>query len=156
MQELVDDLRGDRVDDVAVAFRKPAESGLDAGEFGGADLLGTSAQGCDRRDDGQRGLPRAEPLGLLGHDPLRLDRLAPAPRKGRRDDRLEVVAPKAEAPAEKPAVFYTVKSGDTLSKIAKEQYGDAQKYPAIFEANKPMLSDPNKIYPGQLLRIPPL
>ncbi|MGC9367830.1 MAG: peptidoglycan-binding protein LysM [bacterium] len=50
--------------------------------------------------------------------------------------------------------FYTVKSGDTLSGIAKEQYGDASKYPKIFEANKPMLKDPNKIYPGQVLRIP--
>lgn len=38
---------------------------------------------------------------------------------------------------------------------AKEHYGDAKKYPAIFDANKPMLSDPNKIYPGQVLRIPP-
>jgi nucleoid-associated protein YgaU len=53
------------------------------------------------------------------------------------------------------AKFYTVVSGDTLSKIAKTQYGDANKYVAIFEANKPMLSDPNKIYPGQVLRIPP-
>jgi nucleoid-associated protein YgaU len=53
------------------------------------------------------------------------------------------------------AKFYTVVSGDTLSKIAKTQYGDANKYMAIFEANKPMLSDPNKIYPGQVLRIPP-
>ncbi len=51
-------------------------------------------------------------------------------------------------------VFYTVKSGDTLSKIAKEHYGDAMKYPVIFEANTPMLSDPDKIYPGQTLRIP--
>ena len=50
--------------------------------------------------------------------------------------------------------FYTVKSGDTLSKIAKEFYGDAMKYPVIFEANKPMLADPDKIYPGQTLRIP--
>jgi nucleoid-associated protein YgaU len=50
--------------------------------------------------------------------------------------------------------FYTVKSGDTLSKIAKHFYGDAMKYPVIFEANKPMLSDPDKIYPGQTLRIP--
>jgi len=53
-------------------------------------------------------------------------------------------------------VFYTVKSGDTLSKIAKEHYGDAMKYPVIFEANTPMLSDPDKIYPGQTLRIPSL
>jgi len=52
--------------------------------------------------------------------------------------------------------FYTVKSGDTLSKISKEMYGDATKYNAIFEANKPMLKDPDRIYPGQNLRIPPL
>jgi nucleoid-associated protein YgaU len=49
---------------------------------------------------------------------------------------------------------YTVKSGDNLSKIAKEMYGDANKYHQIFEANKPMLSDPGKIFPGQVLRIP--
>ena len=50
--------------------------------------------------------------------------------------------------------MYTVKSGDSLSKIAKEVYGDPMKYPVIFEANKPMLSDPDKIYPGQVLYIP--
>ena len=55
-----------------------------------------------------------------------------------------------------PARFYTVERGDSLSKIAKEMYGNAMKYPVIFEANKPMLSDPDKIYPGQVLRIPPL
>ncbi|MDO6744322.1 peptidoglycan-binding protein LysM [Tenacibaculum soleae] len=54
------------------------------------------------------------------------------------------------------AQFHTVVSGDTLGKIAKEFYGDAMKYPVIFEANKPMLSHPDKIYPGQLLRVPPL
>jgi nucleoid-associated protein YgaU len=54
------------------------------------------------------------------------------------------------------AQYYTVVSGDTLSKISKQFYGDPNKYPKIFEANKPMLSDPNKIYPGQNLRIPPL
>ncbi len=53
------------------------------------------------------------------------------------------------------ARMYTVRRGDTLSKIAKEQYGDANKYAAIFEANKPMLTHPDKIYPGQVLRIPP-
>ncbi|MEO8485742.1 MAG: peptidoglycan-binding protein LysM [Betaproteobacteria bacterium] len=53
------------------------------------------------------------------------------------------------------AQFYTVKSGDTLSKISKEYYGDANKYMKIFDANKPMLSNPDKIYPGQNLRIPP-
>ncbi len=54
------------------------------------------------------------------------------------------------------AKFHTVVSGDTLGKIAKEFYGDAMKYPVIFEANTPMLSHPDKIYPGQVLRIPPL
>ena len=58
------------------------------------------------------------------------------------------------APAEPESKYHTVKSGDTLSKIAKEAYGDANAYMKIFEANKPMLKDPNKIYPGQMLRIP--
>ncbi len=66
------------------------------------------------------------------------------------DDRLET----SEAAAE--AQFYTVKKGDSLSKIAKEYYGDVMKYTEIFEANKPMLEDPNLIYPGQVLRIPSL
>lgn len=57
--------------------------------------------------------------------------------------------------AEPPASFHTVKSGDTLSKIAKDAYGDANAYMKIFEANKPMLKHPDKIYPGQVLRIPP-
>lgn len=65
------------------------------------------------------------------------------------DDRLEVVEPAPEA------TFYVVQSGDSLSKIALAHYGDAMKYPAIFEANKPMLKDPDLIYPGQVLRIPP-
>ncbi len=63
-------------------------------------------------------------------------------------DQLGVIQPAVEP------VFHTVVSGDTLSKIAKEQYGNAMEYMKIFEANKPMLSDPDKIYPGQVLRIP--
>lgn len=66
------------------------------------------------------------------------------------DDRMTVLAPEPEA------TFYEVKKGDSLSKIAKALYGDAMKYPLIFEANKPMLKDPNLIYPGQVLRIPQL
>jgi nucleoid-associated protein YgaU len=53
------------------------------------------------------------------------------------------------------ATFYTVKSGDNLSKISKAHYGDPNKYMQIFEANRPMLQHPDKIYPGQVLRIPP-
>ena len=62
---------------------------------------------------------------------------------------------KASTPAKQPK-FYTVKKGDNLSKIAQEVYGKASKYPVIFEANKPMLTHPDKIYPGQSLRIPEL
>ena len=53
------------------------------------------------------------------------------------------------------ATYYTVVSGDNLSKIAKAQYGDANKYMKIYDANTPMLKHPDKIYPGQVLRIPP-
>jgi nucleoid-associated protein YgaU len=89
------------------------------------------------------------------------------------DDRLRVGAPPAEVPAAVEAGgeveeeeqaedaawesrTYTVEKGDTLSGIAKKMYGNAGKYPVIFEANKPMLKDPDKIYPGQVLRIPAL
>jgi nucleoid-associated protein YgaU len=76
------------------------------------------------------------------------------------DDRMVVAvsaAPEATAQASSSeAELYTVKSGDTLSGIAKTHYGNAMKYTAIFEANRPMLKDPNKIYPGQVLRIPSL
>jgi nucleoid-associated protein YgaU len=50
--------------------------------------------------------------------------------------------------------YYTVKSGDTLSAISRAEYGTANEYQRIFEANKPMLKHPDKIYPGQMLIIP--
>ncbi|MDF1550242.1 MAG: peptidoglycan-binding protein LysM [Bacteroidales bacterium] len=62
----------------------------------------------------------------------------------------------AEEEAEPVAQFYTVEKGDTLGGIAKKFYGQAGKYPVIFEANKPMLKNPDLIYPGQSLRIPEL
>ncbi|CAO3414485.1 peptidoglycan-binding protein LysM [Azospirillum doebereinerae] len=65
------------------------------------------------------------------------------------DERITVTQPQPESQ------FYTVQSGDTLSKVAKQFYHDANKYPAIFEANRPMLKDLDEIYPGQVLRIPP-
>ncbi|OCT21775.1 peptidoglycan-binding protein LysM [Pseudomonas putida] len=65
------------------------------------------------------------------------------------DDQITVTGPVAQA-----ARFVTVKKGDTLSAIAKAAYGDANKYQKIFEANRPLLSHPDKIYPGQVLRIP--
>ena len=65
------------------------------------------------------------------------------------NDMMTVSAPDAESQ------MYTVVSGDNLSKISKAFYGTPNKYTQIFEANKPMLSHPDKIYPGQVLRIPP-
>ena len=64
------------------------------------------------------------------------------------DDRISVTNPEPEA------TFYTVKKGDTLSKIAKRYYGDPMKYKLIFKANRPLLKSADLIYPGQTLRIP--
>jgi nucleoid-associated protein YgaU len=64
------------------------------------------------------------------------------------NDMLTVSAPEPESQ------WYTVVKGDNLSKISKQFYGTPNKYPQIFEANKPMLTHPDKIYPGQVLRIP--
>lgn len=67
---------------------------------------------------------------------------------GKVDSQISVQNPEPES------IVYTVQSGDTLGKIAKEHLGNSSKYMAIFEANQPMLTDPNKIYVGQVLRIP--
>lgn len=68
---------------------------------------------------------------------------------GRVDEDIEV-----EEDDEKDSEMYVVKSGDTLWAISQEAYGDGNRYPEIFEANKPMLKDPDMIFPGQVLRIP--
>jgi nucleoid-associated protein YgaU len=75
------------------------------------------------------------------------------------DWRTEIIAdikatgtPAAQAPAQERT--YTVKAGDTLSKIAKEAIGNANAYMEIFNANRDQLSDPDKIKPGQVLKIP--
>lgn len=65
------------------------------------------------------------------------------------NDMMTVSSPEPESQ------WHTVVSGDNLSKISKQFYGTPNKYPQIFEANKPMLTHPDKIYPGQVLRIPP-
>ncbi|KZM48571.1 peptidoglycan-binding protein LysM [Labrenzia sp. OB1] len=62
----------------------------------------------------------------------------------------------AVATSEPEATFHTVEKGDTLWAVAEKAYGNGSKYQGIFEANKPMLSHPDKIYPGQVLRIPAL
>ena len=71
------------------------------------------------------------------------------------DWRNDVIADiKVVAGAPAAARTYTVKAGDTLSKIAKDQLGSANSYMAIFEANRDQLTDPDKIKPGQVLKIP--
>ena len=66
----------------------------------------------------------------------------------------QVVSDGLTAPAS--SEFYTIQSGDSLSKIAKQYYGDAMKYPVLFEANREVIKHPDKIYPGQQIRIPKL
>ena len=64
------------------------------------------------------------------------------------NDMLTVAEPKLN--------YYTIQSGDSLSKIAKEKYGDYQKWEALFEANREVIKDPDLIYPGQIILIPDL
>jgi len=82
----------------------------------------------------------------LGVSKVQADELQVTPEPG-----------KAAAPAKQPT-FYTVQKGDNLWKIAEKSYGKGKgaKNTIIFEANKPMLTHPDKIYPGQVLRIPDL
>lgn len=68
----------------------------------------------------------------------------------------DVTIDNMEAPAPAPEVeYYTIVSGDSLSKIAKKYYGNAMDYPKLFEANREVIKDANLIYPGQKIRIPP-
>jgi nucleoid-associated protein YgaU len=76
---------------------------------------------------------------------------APEPEDDMADDKTPAPAPAADNPYTQTHV---VVSGDTLSKIAQKYYGDASLYTKIFQANRDVLSDPNKISPGQKLRIP--
>lgn len=68
-------------------------------------------------------------------------------------DDLRAPEPKPEEPEEK-AEIYEIVRGDTLGGIAKRYYGNASRYMTIFEANREIISDPDKIYPGQKIRIP--
>ena len=73
------------------------------------------------------------------------------------DDGITVPKPEVEAEEEKDEpLFYTIRRGDSLSKIAKAHYGNAMKYPFLFEANREVIKNPDLIYPGQVIRIPKL
>ncbi|MGO3742721.1 peptidoglycan-binding protein LysM [Kerstersia sp.] len=115
------------------------------------DKLGLGAEGLDIKVDGDKitvqgkasSTEEAEKIALALGNTLGVAAV---------DNQLQVDQPAAQA------VFYTVQKGDTLWKIAETQYGKSKgaKYTVIFEANKPMLTHPDKIYPGQVLRIPAL
>ena len=86
--------------------------------------------------------------------------VAPAMTAAPVESAADTAAPAAAAqaqvvPADAPTTeYYTIQSGDTLGKIAKHYYGNAGDYPRIFEANREVIEDPDKIYPGQKIRIP--
>lgn len=111
--------------------------------------LGLSIQNLDVRVDGDTAIVSGKASSQAEREKVIL---AVGNTKGiaHVDDRVEVEKPGPQS------TYYEVKKGDTLSKIAKQHYGDATQYPRIFDANRPMLKDPNLIYPGQVLRIPPL
>ncbi|MCR9262350.1 MAG: peptidoglycan-binding protein LysM [Pseudomonadaceae bacterium] len=69
-------------------------------------------------------------------------------------DAVSVPPPPPAEPPPPPVQYYVIKSGDTLYGVAKEFYGNGMKYPEIFEANREVIEDPDKIYPGQKIRIP--
>ena len=71
-------------------------------------------------------------------------------------DGVTVPPPPPAEPPPPPVQYYVIQSGDTLYGIAKEFYGNGMKYPDIFEANREVIQDPDKIYPGQKIRIPAL
>jgi nucleoid-associated protein YgaU len=79
--------------------------------------------------------------------------LIPAPPKAAAPTATAPAGPPAPAPAER-VEYYEIKKGDTLSAVAKQFYGKASEYTKIFEANRELIKDPNKIYPGQKIRIP--
>jgi nucleoid-associated protein YgaU len=85
--------------------------------------------------------------------------MGPSDKDARRPDFSDVQGGSSStAPPGRPADqqrTYTVVAGDSLSKIAKREYGDANKWRAIFEANRDKVNDPDRIYPGQVLTLPP-
>jgi nucleoid-associated protein YgaU len=107
------------------------------------------------------GVDQVEDRLVIGAPPAATAPVAAAPVAAAPVVLAEAPEPVEHLPTREQAAKYewtsrthVVAKGDTLSKIAKEVYGNANKYPVIFEANKPMLTDPDKIYPGQVLRIP--
>ena len=111
-------------------------------------------EGVGKVDDG--GLQGGEPGGSLAGAIAGMARLpAGSASTQAAEGTVHRGAPRPVEQGPGGSLFYTVQKGDTLSAIAEAQYGEANAYNRIFEANRPMLTDPDRIYPGQVLRIPP-
>lgn len=117
-------------------------------------LVAGNLKGIEKvNDDGLR--IKREGESLIGHgQPLQPPASPASPAAPTAPATDSPSADTAGAPEQLQSVFYTIKSGDTLSKIAKEHLGNATKYTEIFEANRDVIKDVNKIYPGQVIRIP--
>lgn len=109
--------------------------------------LGINIDGIDIRFDDETAYISGEAVDQATKERIILA-VGNAHGVARVDEDLDVAAAGDEAE------FHTVESGDTLWAIAQEVYGDGNRYPEIFEANKPMLKDPDQIFPGQVLRCP--
>ncbi len=113
-----------------------------------------NVEGVGKVDDG--GLQGGEPTGSLAGAVSSMAGLpAGAASTSAAVGAVHAAAPQPVEQGPGGSMFYTVQKGETLSAIAKRHYGEANAYMAIFEANRPMLEHPDRIYPGQVLRIPP-
>ena len=112
------------------------------------DTLDIGAEGVDVEVDGDKVVLKGEVA-----DQTILEKAIVAVGNTIGVARVETQVKVAEGEEGEP-VIHIVQKGESLWKIAEQHYGNGAKYMAIFEANRPMLSDPDKIYPGQALRIP--
>lgn len=144
------DLFGGRTENAAESIQKEIEralgsniSGLGVRFDNGAVTLQGEAKSLAAKEQAALIAGNVKGVSSVNHDAVRVAGAAPAS-----------TGASAAAPQQQASRFYTIQSGDTLSKIAKEYYGDANAYTRIFEANREVIGDPDKIYPGQQIRIP--
>lgn len=146
------DLFGGRTETAAETIQKEIERALGSNLTGlgvrfdnGTVTLQGEAKSLAAKEQAALIAGNVKGVASVNHDAVRV---AGAPAAA------SAAAGATAAPAQQASRFYTIQSGDTLSKIAKQHYGDANAYDRIFEANREVIGDPDKIYPGQQIRIP--